>query len=100
MNFQKSPKLLRISRHLGPLIQPRPREGSPANRGKIITLPPADHPALPRFLERYARQTTFLRRVLPGMVTGAADVDPALVLTATAVGVAFGYRLLWVVLLC
>ncbi len=34
------------------------------------------------------------------MVTGAADVDPALVLTATVAGAAFGYSLLWVVVLC
>ncbi|HTK94182.1 MAG TPA: divalent metal cation transporter, partial [Terriglobales bacterium] len=40
------------------------------------------------------------RRMAPGIVTGAADVDPALVLTATVAGAAFGYSLLWVVLLC
>jgi Mn2+/Fe2+ NRAMP family transporter len=57
-------------------------------------------PFVPRFIERYARQTTFLRRVLPGFVSGMADVDPALVLTATVVGVAFGYQMLWLVLLC
>jgi Mn2+/Fe2+ NRAMP family transporter len=34
------------------------------------------------------------------MVTGAADVDPSLVITATVAGAAFGYSLLWVVLLC
>ncbi len=39
-------------------------------------------------------------RILPGMVTGAADVDPTLVLTATIAGAAFGYSLLWAVLLC
>lgn len=42
----------------------------------------------------------WLRRLLPGVVTGAADVDPALVLTATVAGAAFGYSVLWVVLLC
>jgi Mn2+/Fe2+ NRAMP family transporter len=41
-----------------------------------------------------------LSRLAPGVVTGAADVDPALVLTATVAGAAFGYSLLWVVLLC
>jgi Mn2+/Fe2+ NRAMP family transporter len=39
-------------------------------------------------------------RILPGMVTGAADVDPTLVITATVAGAAFGYSLLWAVLLC
>ena len=41
-----------------------------------------------------------LRRLGPGFVTGAADVDPSLVLTATVAGAVFGYSLLWVVLLC
>ena len=39
------------------------------------------------------------RRILPGMVTGASDVDPALVLTATVAGAAYQYSLLWAVLL-
>lgn len=34
------------------------------------------------------------------MVTGASDVDPALVLTATVAGAAYHYSLLWSVLLC
>jgi Mn2+/Fe2+ NRAMP family transporter len=100
MNFRRSPRLPRISRHLLPLFERRPREGSPENRGKVVAFPAEKQPAIPRFLERYARQTTFMRRVLPGIVSGVADVDPALVLTATAVGVAFGYQMLWVVLLC
>jgi len=41
-----------------------------------------------------------LRRILPGMVTGASDVDPALVLTATVAGATYQYSLLWSVLLC
>ena len=98
MNFQKSPRVHRISRHLRPFTERHPREGSSSDRGQVIRYPALDT-GLPRFLERYANQSTFLRRVLPGMVTGAADVDPALVLTATAVSVAFGYQLLWVVLL-
>ena len=36
----------------------------------------------------------------PGIVTGTADVDPALVLTATVAGAAYSYSLLWVVVLC
>jgi Mn2+/Fe2+ NRAMP family transporter len=41
-----------------------------------------------------------LGRLGPGMVTGAANVDPSLVVTATVVGATFGYSLLWVVVLC
>jgi len=41
-----------------------------------------------------------LLRLGPGIVTGAADVDPALVLTATVVGAAYRFSLLWVVILC
>ncbi|HEX5432714.1 MAG TPA: divalent metal cation transporter [Candidatus Angelobacter sp.] len=40
------------------------------------------------------------RRIVPGMVTGASDVDPALVLTATVAGATYQYSLLWSVLLC
>ncbi len=39
-------------------------------------------------------------RLGPGLVTGAANVDPSLVVTATVVGAVFGYSLLWVVVLC
>lgn len=41
----------------------------------------------------------FFQRVLPGIVTGASDVDPALVLTATVAGAMYHYSLLWSVLL-
>jgi Mn2+/Fe2+ NRAMP family transporter len=41
-----------------------------------------------------------LRRLAPGFVTGAADVDPSLVVTATVAGAAYRYNTLWVVLLC
>lgn len=38
--------------------------------------------------------------MLPGIIAGAADLDPAAVLTATVAGASFGYSLGWVVLLC
>src|SRR5262245_52927141 len=38
--------------------------------------------------------------ILPGIIAGAADLDPAAVLTATVAGASFGYALGWVVLLC
>jgi Mn2+/Fe2+ NRAMP family transporter len=41
----------------------------------------------------------FFHRLLPGIVTGASDVDPALVLTATVAGAIYHYSLLWSVLL-
>src|SRR5579859_315852 len=47
----------------------------------------------PSFLGRAAR-------MLPGVVAGAADLDPAAVLTATVAGAAFGVSLGWVVVLC
>ena len=41
----------------------------------------------------------WLRRLTPGIVAGAADLDPAAVLTATVAGASFGYSIGWVVLL-
>jgi Mn2+/Fe2+ NRAMP family transporter len=37
---------------------------------------------------------------MPGVIAGAADLDPAAVLTATVTGIAFGYSVAWVVILC
>ena len=39
-------------------------------------------------------------RIMPGVIAGAADLDPAAVLTATVAGVSFGLSVAWVVLLC
>ncbi len=39
------------------------------------------------------------RQIAPGILAGAADLDPAAVLTATVAGAAFGYSIGWVVLL-
>ena len=39
-----------------------------------------------------------LRKITPGIVAGAADLDPAAVLTATVAGRSFGYSIGWVVL--
>jgi Mn2+/Fe2+ NRAMP family transporter len=44
--------------------------------------------------------TSRASKALPGIVAGAADLDPAAVLTATVAGASFGYSLGWVVLLC
>src|SRR5581483_8690389 len=60
---------------------------------------PAPRPASTELRPRPAWQASLLR-LGPGIVTGASDVDPALVLTATVVGAAYRYALLWVVILC
>lgn len=41
-----------------------------------------------------------LRELGPGVVTGTSNVDPSLVITATVVGAAFQFSLLWVIVLC
>src|SRR5215467_13336718 len=58
--------------------------GLPASKGKVIDGPGKSGSP----------------RVLPGIIAGAADLDPAAVLTATVAGASFGYSLGWVVLLC
>lgn len=75
----------------------RSRKGTPAERGKILPWP--GWPDLPGTESRPHWRNT-LRRLGPGFVTGAADVDPSLVIAATVAGAAFGFSLLWVVLLC
>jgi Mn2+/Fe2+ NRAMP family transporter len=73
---------------------PRSRKGTAEDRGKLLRFPPSpEGPEQKGFLAG-------VRRLGPGMLTGASDVDPALVLTATVAGAAYGYGLLWVVLLC
>jgi len=69
------------------------RQGSPEDRGKLLRWPPVVESVPLGFRQHVAR-------LGPGIVTGASDVDPALVLTATVAGAAYGYSLLWVVPLC
>ena len=73
------------------------RKGTAAERGKIITWPAGSAPRIPAPQKGW-RNT--LRRLGPGFVTGASDVDPSLVIAATVAGAAYGYSLLWLVLLC
>jgi Mn2+/Fe2+ NRAMP family transporter len=40
-----------------------------------------------------------MRKLAPGIIAGAADLDPAAVLTATVAGASFGYSIGWVVIL-
>lgn len=54
---------------------------------------PAPEPPKPTLFHRAAR-------TMPGIIAGAADLDPAAVLTATVVGASYGTSLGWVVVLC
>ena len=77
----------------------RSRKGTPADRGRLLSWPRGKPPVA--VTESHPQGWLgFLRRLGPGIVTGAADVDPSLVITATVVGAAFHYSLLWVILLC
>jgi len=67
------------------------RRGSAADRRNIVNFPaPQPDPG----------SRGPFRRLLPGLVTGASDVDPSLVITATVAGSVYHYSLLWSVLLC
>ncbi len=59
-------------------------------RGHSTPPPPEEHPSV---IKKAGR-------TLPGIIAGAADLDPAAVLTATVAGASFGYSLGWVVLFC
>lgn len=66
------------------------RKGSPEDRGKVIQMPARSE----------AEQGQgIMRRIIPGIVAGAADLDPAAVLTATVAGAGFGLSVGWVVVL-
>jgi Mn2+/Fe2+ NRAMP family transporter len=75
----------------------RSRKGTRADRGQVVPWPQPPSPAAP---PPSAGRLGFLRRLGPGIVTGAANVDPSLIVTATVVGAAFHFSLLWVVVLC
>ncbi|MFP3504663.1 NRAMP family divalent metal transporter [Burkholderia sp. SIMBA_062] len=49
--------------------------------------------------QRRPRATTWLRRLGPGLVTGAADDDPSGIGTYSQAGAQFGFELLWSLLL-
>jgi Mn2+/Fe2+ NRAMP family transporter len=73
------------------------RRGSPEDRGRgrVITFPAAP----PRVPQQHG-WVWKLWHVGPGLVTGASDLDPSAVITATVVGAAYQLSLLWVVILC
>ena len=72
------------------------RKGTAADRGRgVLRFPdPAARAPRPHGL------WSSLRHLGPGVVTGAADLDPSAVITATVAGAVFGQSLLWVVIIC
>lgn len=72
----------------------RSRRGTPADRGKTV------RPSAPSQETRGHNWLAKLGQLAPGIVTGAANVDPSLVITATVIGAAFHFSMLWIVLLC
>ncbi|PFH29510.1 natural resistance-associated macrophage protein [Burkholderia sp. JKS000303] len=49
--------------------------------------------------EQRPRTATWLRRLGPGLITGAADDDPSGIGTYSQAGAQLGFELLWVLLL-
>lgn len=74
------------------------RKGTSADRGKVIRFPAPAKPDQSGKPQKGLLHT--LRNLGPGIVTGSANVDPSLVITATVAGAAFHYSVLWVVVLC
>jgi Mn2+/Fe2+ NRAMP family transporter len=75
----------------------RSRRGSAQDRGKLLRFPGEAKRAVTSHASGWGHN---LRRLGPAVVTGASDVDPSLVVTATVIGAAFHYNLLWLVVLC
>jgi Mn2+/Fe2+ NRAMP family transporter len=73
-------------------LTPQPRGGSPDDRGKVVAFPfpPAEPNTEPHPI----------KRVIPGIIAGAADLDPAAVMTATVAGANVGLSVAWVIILC
>ncbi len=72
---------------------PKSRKGTAADRGKVLRFPLKAPTAA-------GQGQSLLHRIGPGIVTGASNLDPSAVVTATVVGAAFSFSLLWVVVLC
>ena len=68
------------------------RSKSVEHRGQVVAFPGRQPEAtVPR---------GWLARLGPGIVTGASDLDPSAVVTATVTGAAFSFSMLWLVALC
>lgn len=73
------------------------RRGTSADRGKVLRFPTLATTTPSSGVRGFLQK---LGHLGPGIVTGAANVDPSLVITATVAGAAFHYSVLWVVVLC
>jgi Mn2+/Fe2+ NRAMP family transporter len=71
---------------------PPRRKGTQNDRGRIVSFPATTDEPAPK-----AHWSVW--RLGPGVVTGAANLDPSAVVTATVAGAAFGHSLFWVVML-
>lgn len=94
MNSPKSPDE-------GPAGERRTR--TPGDRGRVVVWPHTGFTALhaaPGLENPSQGFRHAIGRLAPALVTGVADVDPSLVVTATVIGAAFGFSLLWAVVLC
>ncbi len=74
------------------LLPPQPRAGSPSDRGKVIHFPVPAAPPEP--------QRSWINKVIPGIIAGSADLDPAAVMTATVAGASVGVSVGWIIVLC
>jgi Mn2+/Fe2+ NRAMP family transporter len=74
----------------------RSRRGTAEDRGKLLRFPREAKIQVPHAMG----WSQNLRRLGPAIVTGASDVDPSLVVTATVIGATYSYNLLWLVVLC
>ena len=77
--------------------QESPRRRATDAHGRVLKFPRPSPP--PRPPQTDSGWST-LWHIGPGVVTGASNLDPSAVVTATVVGASFGYSLLWVVILC
>lgn len=80
---------------ISPERTPRNNPTEASQKGTVEVLPPGTAAA--------SRKISLLDKVkalAPGIITGTGDVDPSLVITATVIGAAFHYSLLWLEILC
>lgn len=50
-------------------------------------------------LKRHTEVNSWVAKLGPGLITGAADDDPSGIATYSRAGAAFGYNILWTILL-
>src|SRR5471030_301141 len=68
------------------------------NRTQSTPATPADPSGPPDVAARPPAKVSWLARLGPGLVTGAADDDPSGIATYSQVGAQFGYGLAWTML--